>query len=317
MVAVVLQARVVDPLHLGVLLKEARQGQRVGAVPLHAHGQGLQAHVDQPGVEGRRRATHVLDHLVGPVLDRVVRRGHDPAHHHPVPAEVLGRGVHHDIGAQLQRALEVRGGEGAVHDHLDLGVDPLDQLGQRCDVGDRQQRVGGRLEQDALGARVGLDHALHRVQVRGVHLHHVDPQASEDRLRQVLGGPVDHVAHDQRVTRAAQGHHGGADGRHAGGEGQRGDPDVGVGQFDLLALQGVELGLQQQHRRVAQAGVDVARPLTREDLSPLGGAVKDKRRGLVDRAGVGGVLGLPHVLSGVERARGEATLEVELFTVFG
>ena len=42
---------------------------------------------------------------------------HDRAADHVgVPAEVLGRGVHHDVGAEPERLLEVRRGEGVVDD---------------------------------------------------------------------------------------------------------------------------------------------------------------------------------------------------------
>jgi hypothetical protein len=57
-----------------------------------------------------------------------------------VAAEVLGRAVHDQVAAQLQRPLQVRAGEGVVAKRQDgaLAADG----GDRAQVVDAQQRVG-------------------------------------------------------------------------------------------------------------------------------------------------------------------------------
>ena len=57
-----------------------------------------------------------------------------------VAADVLGRGVHDDVGAEGQRLLEVRRGERVVDDEQRARV--VGDRGERLDVADVEQRVG-------------------------------------------------------------------------------------------------------------------------------------------------------------------------------
>jgi hypothetical protein len=57
--------------------------------------------------------------------------------------------VHHDVGAERDGLLQVGRGEGVVDDEQRAGV--VRHLGERGDVGDAQQRVGGRLDPDDPG----------------------------------------------------------------------------------------------------------------------------------------------------------------------
>ena len=78
-----------------------------------------------------------------------------------VPAEVLGRRVEHDVGAELERPLEGGRREGVVDDDQRRRLARLrravaDGRGRRRDVGDLEQRVRRRLEPDeARRARSG------------------------------------------------------------------------------------------------------------------------------------------------------------------
>ncbi len=66
--------------------------------------------------------------------------------------------MQHDVGAQRQRLLQRRRGKGVVHQHLCRVL--AAQLGQRGDVGDRQQRVGRGFHPDQPGALVTNDAEL-------------------------------------------------------------------------------------------------------------------------------------------------------------
>ena len=76
---------------------------------------------------------------------RVVRRD-EAADHVRVAAEVLRRRVDDDVGAELERPLEVGRGEGVVDDDQRAGL--VRRLGDGADVDDVQQRVRRRLEPD-------------------------------------------------------------------------------------------------------------------------------------------------------------------------
>jgi hypothetical protein len=116
--------------------------------------------------------------------DRRVVRGEEAADHVRVPAEVLRRRVEHDVGADLERVLEVRRREGVVDDDDRAGR--VGRVGDRAQIEDVQHRVRRRLEPDEpralvhVGRRVVVEvdgrHVLERVALRLVHLrgHPVD-----------------------------------------------------------------------------------------------------------------------------------------------
>ena len=100
--------------------------------------------VERPGHAAHR----VLEEL-DPLGDGRVVHGREAADHVRVAAEVLGRRVDDDVGAELERALEVRRRERVVDD--DERADGMRGLGDRADVDDVEQRVRRRLEPDQLG----------------------------------------------------------------------------------------------------------------------------------------------------------------------
>ena len=135
--------------HLGhgrVILQEGDHGPCVLAVLAHADGERLQAAEHEPRVE---RAGHCPERLLQeaePLRDRGVVRAREPSDHVRVPAEVLGGRVNDDVGAELERLLQVRRRERVV-DHEDRAG------GVRCicggtDVDDVEQGIRGRLDPD-------------------------------------------------------------------------------------------------------------------------------------------------------------------------
>ena len=75
-----------------------------------------------------------------------------PADHVGVAAEVLRRGVDDDVGAELERPLQVRRRERVVDDDDRAGF--VRRVGGGVDVDDVQQRVGRRLDPDQARALV-------------------------------------------------------------------------------------------------------------------------------------------------------------------
>ena len=197
-------------------------------------------------------------------------------------AQVLGRAVVHDVGAQLQRPLAVRAGEGVVDRHDDVAL--VRQLRDGGDVDQLQQRIGRALEPDQPGAV--LDGGFDVLDARRVDEREAQADALEHAVEQAKRAAVDVVAgHDvvagveqvqQRVL-----------GGHAAGE----------GQAVAAAVERRQARFERRARRIGRARIVEA--LVDADFGLGVGA------GLVDRHDdrAGGRVGR---LADVDRARGKA-----------
>ena len=141
---VVGEAGVEHPLDGAGDREQLDDGPGVGAVAVHPHGERLDAAEHEVAVErGRHGTGRVLDEAQA-LGEVVVVDGDEPADHVAVAAEVLGGRVHHDVGAERQRLLQVGSGERVVDHHQGAAV--VGHLGDGRDVDARQQRVGRRLQ---------------------------------------------------------------------------------------------------------------------------------------------------------------------------
>ena len=111
------ESRVIDALHFGAVRQPLGDPTAVRVVLAHPQRERL-------GAAQREEAVHRARHRAGGVLEegeplgqRVVAYADESADHVGVPAEVLRRRVHDDVGAERQRLLQVRRGERVVHDH--------------------------------------------------------------------------------------------------------------------------------------------------------------------------------------------------------
>lgn len=129
-------------LHIRVCFEILGHGQRALRVLLHANGERLQAPVDLIAVERRRHnARRILQEQHSLVQVVVVDDGR--AHDHvTVPVDVLAQRIGHDVGAQLERPLKVRGEERVVHDDDDIFGVRMGQLGDALDIDDLHRWIG-------------------------------------------------------------------------------------------------------------------------------------------------------------------------------
>src|ERR1700719_2483758 len=99
------QPRVVHALDLGVLFEELRDGERIGAVSLHAQRQGLDAPQGQERIERARHAAHCVLKIRDPLGK--LRVAHDRSSPDGVrmSVEILGGRVHDDVEPMFERAL--------------------------------------------------------------------------------------------------------------------------------------------------------------------------------------------------------------------
>ena len=115
---------------------------------LHAQMQGFQPPVQHPGIErgkrGPRRAQEGIH-----AFHQILAAQHGASQHPPLPIQVLGGGVDDDVGTQLQGLLQDRRAEAVVHSQP--GAMRVGDVGERTDVADFGEWVGGRLDEEQSG----------------------------------------------------------------------------------------------------------------------------------------------------------------------
>ena len=145
------QARIVHVRHLCLLGQPRRKHAGVRAVALHADGQGFDARArpatNRTGQERRRR--HSGKRRSARASSR--RPATAPPMTSEWPRQILGRAVNHQVGPELDRPLQIGGGEGIIHGQQATAV--VRQRGDRGDIDDLEQRVGRRFDPDELGGR--------------------------------------------------------------------------------------------------------------------------------------------------------------------
>ena len=253
------KARIVDPLHPGVALEEAGHRDRIALVLAHAYRQRLQSTKHEPRIHGTGDAAHRVLQVCQPLAQVLPIDHQHAADGVAVAAEVLGRAVDHDVGAQRQRALEERAHEGVVH-HYEGAVSMRDGA-DGADVHQLQPRVGGSLDPDHPGLR--RPGRLHRFGPGGVDEAEGETHRLEHLLEESIGSPVE-VVHGNGVVGGSQKPHDGRLGRHARGEGQAVAP----------ALERGDAGLQRGPGRVAGPRILVAAVLAQLRLG-IGGRLED------------------------------------------
>ena len=197
-----------------------------------------------------------------------------------VAADELGGGLDHHVGAVLQRAEQVRSGEGVVHDHRQVML--VGDFGDCLEVRQISVRVAEGLEVDELG--ILLDGVLELLRVLGGDEGGGDAVTRQGVAQQVEGTAVDVLGGDDVVTGLGDVAHGVFDGGGTGSD----------GQTSGTTFKGGDAVLEDTLGGVGQTAVDVARVSETEASLGVVEVVEDVAGGSVDRdrAGVGGRVGL-------------------------
>jgi hypothetical protein len=238
-------------------------------VPVDAQAERLEALDQHPGVERAHRRAGVADNGLQSVDDELARAQDRAAQRAALAVDVLGCRVHHDVGAELERPLQHRRGEGVV-EH-DLGAGLVREIAHRLDVDDVEHRIAGRFEQHG-GGRLA-ERLLPLLEVAAV-----DELAGDAVFRQQLVDDV--VARAEQLARR----HDAVAGleqrqqreehcRHAGRGGAAG----------LGALEGGDAVLEHGDRRIAEARILEVRALALEGRLGFLGAVVGVARGEKER----------------------------------
>lgn len=238
----------------------------------------LEASVARHGLAEERELLRVPVEATG-LDDHAAERG-------AVPAEELRRGVRDDVGAPLDRAVQVRRRDRGVDDEGDAVR--VRDIGEGLEVGDLTRGVRDRLDEERLRL-VGDGRSV----VGGVgrlHERRLDAEASKRDVELRDRTAVEVRRGDDVVTGAREAREGDVLRRQAarGGDGAE------------AALEARDALLEARDGRVREARVDVAVLLQGESRRRVSRVVEDERARLVDRQRTGA----RHLVGDVARVDG-------------
>ncbi len=146
------QSGVMDALHAGMILKEARDHASIRIVLFHAHGQRLDPPRHEKAVHRSeacaRRALQEIDFLR---IGRT-RQNNRPSERIAMPVQVFRHRVDDDLRSERNRGLQVRTQKRVVRDQS--GALRRGNLRHGGNVSNAHRWVGRRLDVDHLGVRL-------------------------------------------------------------------------------------------------------------------------------------------------------------------
>ena len=262
------EPRVVHTLHGGMSLQEAREGEGIRGLPLHAHAQGPRPARGEPRVEGtqvRPRADHGGPHAIHGCL----APQHDAARDISVARDELGQAVHHDGRSVLERAHHRGRRQRGIDDEVDAACG--ERRGDRLQVDHAQEGIRERLDED--GARVRPERSQQEGGIGGIDEDGVDAEPAPLVVEKCRGGAVEIARGHDVVARGEEPEEerrGRAHARRAG--------DGGLGSFEARH-EVLEHGMVGG----SVAAVDEAGCLPLPDRLDRVHVLEDVHVGLVDR----------------------------------
>src|SRR5450759_3146200 len=200
-------------LHFFVFREIVRDFAAAAVVLFHANGQSLDAAQDQPALEGRKDGAGGFLKKSEPFRLLGFGADHDTSQSVAVSVEEFRGGVDHHVGAEFDRALEIRRHESVVGDDFDAV--PVAEFADGTEVAELHQRVGRRLQKHQPG--VLLDCAFNVVDVGCIDVGECESKVCEDVIEQARRPAVEIMAGDN-VVAGFEHRSDGVDRRHATGE---------------------------------------------------------------------------------------------------
>ena len=133
-------------------------------VAIEAHAKRFDAANQKEGVEGAKHRAHGILIECEFFRDFFIVRHREASHHVAVAAQVLGCGMHHDVGTEFQRTLQIRSHEGVVDNGQNSML--LRNRGYPCQVRYGQKRVCRAFDKESL--YIGRHLGIERRQVGGI-----------------------------------------------------------------------------------------------------------------------------------------------------
>ena len=231
----------------------------------HAHAQRLQPLQQYPGIERRHRRPGLAHEIVDVLGDEFLRRQDDAAEAAALAVDVLCRGIHHDVGAERERALPDRGCEYIVDDQPRAAL--VRDLGDGGDVEHVERRIGRAFQEAAFGVRP--HRLLPLVEVEAIDQRGLDAVTRQQVFHHVAAGAEQRLCRHHMVAGLQRRQHGG---RHRGHAGGGGAPGFRAFELDHAPL-------EHRHGGIGEARIEKARILALEARFALLGGVVDKTLG--------------------------------------
>ena len=295
------------PLDRLVGLEEFQHRERIAHVPFHADAERLDA-LQQLERVGRRQARAEIAQAFGAgahdegglaellVEDDAVIAGiglgqdgkfagrvpvepaavdDDAADRDAVAAEPFGRGVHHDVGAEFDRAAEERRRKGVVDQQRNFGV--MRDLRHRRNIQHFEAGIADGLADHE--PRIRLDRGAEFIERARLDEGRGDAEARQRMRQQIDGAAIERGGGDDVVAGIQE---------RRDGQMQRCHAARGADRADA-GFQCCEPLFEHRGRRVGDARVDVAGAFEVEQRGGVVGILEHVGRGLVDRhrAGAG------------------------------
>ncbi len=184
-------------------------------------------------------------------------------------AQIFGQRLHHDVGAKIDRAQQIRRGDGVVHDQRHTVR--MRDLRDLFDIGDIAQRIADGLDEHRLGPLV--NELFERIRVTVVGEAGLDAELRQRVREKIVGAAIKGARRHDVVAGLGNGLDRVGHRRLAGGQRQCGN----------AAFQRRNALFQHIGGRVHDAGVDIARRFQIEKIGAMLGAVEGVGHGLVDR----------------------------------
>ena len=203
--------------------------------------------------------------------DPLARPGERAADQVAVAGQALGEAVHHEVGPERERPLQVRARERVVDDH-----DQAARVGGGRDqrqVDDLERGIGRALDDQHAAALAG--DAVDAGQLGERHEPRADPEARQRVGQQAHGPAVERGAAEHLVARLHQREHRARHRRHARGQRER----------RLRLLERGQPLLEVAHGRVRVARVEEELLVAAEIAAQLVGRGEGEGGGLRDRCG--------------------------------
>ena len=131
--------------------------------------------------------------------------------------DIFGRGVHDDVGAELERPLKRRRRERVVDDQPRAAL--VRDLGDGLEINDRQCRIGRRLQEQQF--RLRPHRGLPLIDVAAVHQRMRNAETRQDFLDHMAAGAEHRLGRDHVIAGAQRAQERRGDRRHAAGCGAR------------------------------------------------------------------------------------------------
>ena len=273
MTGMALKAGIADASDCRMAFKETCNLHSVVAMLLNADIEGFKAAVDKICFKGPEDcACHILKAEHAALRNEIGFACCHARNDVSVTVEIFGCAVDDDIGAEVERPLDVRGGKGIINDDLCFGAGLMGELGNGFDIYELEARIGRGLEIENLS--IGADGCADCIEILKIYEGDVNAAAGKAMGEIGEGAAVEGIIRKQMIACLERRPHYGGYCAHAACH----------CHACFCMLKRCELRTDLCGVGIAETGVDIALLLACETPCALGSGLEFKGRGLEDRS---------------------------------